>query len=94
MLLLLLRCLPNVVVGWQSSTQHWHKPLFPLDATDYAGFIAAAFGLILASGGGIGGGGMLVTHVLLFCPFEAARCDPEALSFGKRNLARCQLVSH
>lgn len=45
--------------------QFWHKPLFPLDATDYAGVVCAALGLILASGGGIGGGGMLVPLYVL-----------------------------
>jgi hypothetical protein len=46
-------------------TQFWHKPLFPMDATDYAGVFCAALGLILASGGGIGGGGMLVPLYVL-----------------------------
>jgi hypothetical protein len=42
-----------------------HKDLYPLDSTDYFGFLCATFGLILASGGGIGGGGMLVPIYVL-----------------------------
>lgn len=33
-------------------------PLFPLLAKEYFGFACAIFGLIIAAGGGIGGGGM------------------------------------
>ena len=33
-----------------------HAPLFPLKAEDFLGFFLAALGLILAAGGGIGGG--------------------------------------
>ena len=34
-----------------------HKPLFPLDSSDYWGFFFATIGLMIAAGGGVGGGG-------------------------------------
>lgn len=37
-----------------------HKPLLPINRWDIAGFVAAALGLVIAAGGGIGGGGILV----------------------------------
>eukprot|EP01062_Namystynia_karyoxenos_P023444 TRINITY_DN1905_c0_g1_i1.p1 TRINITY_DN1905_c0_g1~~TRINITY_DN1905_c0_g1_i1.p1 ORF type:complete len:576 (+),score=180.82 TRINITY_DN1905_c0_g1_i1:71-1729(+) len=44
-----------------------HKSIWPLDGTDIAGFLCAIIGLLLASGGGIGGGGILVpTYILVF----------------------------
>ena len=42
-----------------------HDSLFPLQPTDYAGYLFAMFGLILAAGGGIGGGGILVPIYIL-----------------------------
>jgi hypothetical protein len=57
-------------------TQFWHKPLFPMDATDYAGVLCAALGLILASGGGIGGGGMLVPLYVLVMGFSPKHAIP------------------
>ncbi len=37
-----------------------HKPLWPIDWTDILGIGLASFALLLAAGGGIGGGGILV----------------------------------
>lgn len=47
-----------------------HKPLFPLDATDFWGFFAAAIGLMIAASGGIGGGGVLVPIYILVMGFR------------------------
>ena len=51
--------------------------LFPLQPTDYIGFVAAVAGLMLAAGGGIGGGGILVPiYILLFeFPVKRTCCD-------------------
>lgn len=56
--------------------EHWHKDLFPFDWTDYAGFIFATMGLIIASGGGIGGGGMLVPIYILVMHFSPKHAIP------------------
>ena len=46
-----------------------HKPLLPLDASDYIGFFLAIVGLVIASGGGIGGGGILVPVYIIVMRF-------------------------
>jgi len=44
-----------------------HDYLFPLQLSDIIGFLCAALGLIVAAGGGIGGGGILVPiYILIF----------------------------
>mmetsp|Transcript_60 Transcript_60/g.118 ORF Transcript_60/g.118 Transcript_60/m.118 type:complete len:577 (-) Transcript_60:10-1740(-) len=44
-----------------------HDSLFPLQLSDIIGFLCAALGLIVAAGGGIGGGGILVPiYILIF----------------------------
>ena len=53
-----------------------HPPLLPLQPTDVLGFTLAAFGLILASGGGIGGGGMLVPIYILVMGFLPKHAIP------------------
>ena len=53
-----------------------HKPLFPLDWTDYLGFFCASLGLMLAAGGGIGGGGMLVPLYILVMGFSPKHAIP------------------
>ena len=53
-----------------------HKPLFPLSADDYRGFFFATLGLMLAAGGGIGGGGMLVPIYILVLGFSPKHSIP------------------
>jgi len=53
-----------------------HKELFPLDVTDYLGFFLGAVGLIIAAGGGIGGGGILVPLFILVMDFHPRRAIP------------------
>eukprot|EP00934_Nitzschia_sp_Nitz4_P008185 Nitzschia sp. Nitz4//scaffold102_size76354//36818//38526//NITZ4_005633-RA/size76354-snap-gene-0.126-mRNA-1//1//CDS//3329532252//8175//frame0 len=53
-----------------------HKPLFPLDATDQIGFFAAILGLMVAAGGGIGGGGILVPIYILIMEFTPKHAIP------------------
>lgn len=50
--------------------EHWHKPLFPLDSSDYLGFMLSSLGLMIAAGGGIGGGGILVPLYVLILGFS------------------------
>ena len=47
-----------------------HKTFLPTDFRDAAGFVAAALGLMIAAGGGIGGGGMLVPIYVLVLGFK------------------------
>lgn len=60
----------------QFSTPSDHTPLLPLQATDLLGFLLASLGLILASGGGIGGGGMLVPIYILVMGFLPKHAIP------------------
>ena len=53
-----------------------HAPLFPLQAEDFIGFFLAALGLILAAGGGIGGGGILVPIYILILGFMPKHAIP------------------
>eukprot|EP00522_Entomoneis_paludosa_P001993 CAMPEP_0172473606 /NCGR_PEP_ID=MMETSP1065-20121228/68941_1 /TAXON_ID=265537 /ORGANISM="Amphiprora paludosa, Strain CCMP125" /LENGTH=546 /DNA_ID=CAMNT_0013231781 /DNA_START=200 /DNA_END=1840 /DNA_ORIENTATION=+ len=52
--------------------------LFPLIWTDYLGFTFAVAGLILAAGGGIGGGGILVPCYILLLEFPVKHAIPLA----------------
>lgn len=47
-----------------------HKVLFPMDSSDWIGISCAVLGLMIAAGGGIGGGGMLVPIYVLVMGFE------------------------
>ena len=47
-----------------------HPPLFPLSTSDRVGFSLAICGLMLAAGGGIGGGGILVPIYILVMGFS------------------------
>lgn len=47
-----------------------HKPLVPLDQTDYWGIFAVTLGLLVAASGGIGGGGILVPLYILVFDFR------------------------
>jgi uncharacterized membrane protein YfcA len=53
-----------------------HKVLFPLDQQDYFGLALAVVGLIIAAGGGIGGGGILVPCYILALRFNAKYAIP------------------
>lgn len=46
-----------------------HPPLFPLSVADQMGFSLAIIGLMIAAGGGIGGGGILVPIYILVMGF-------------------------
>ncbi len=53
-----------------------HKSLMPLDARDYRGFFFAVIGLMIAAGGGIGGGGILVPIYILVMGFTPKHAIP------------------
>jgi hypothetical protein len=53
-----------------------HKPLFPLDTSDQIGFVFAVMGLMVAAGGGIGGGGILVPIYILVMGFSPKHAIP------------------
>eukprot|EP00585_Thalassiosira_rotula_P011373 CAMPEP_0196136056 /NCGR_PEP_ID=MMETSP0910-20130528/4493_1 /TAXON_ID=49265 /ORGANISM="Thalassiosira rotula, Strain GSO102" /LENGTH=111 /DNA_ID=CAMNT_0041396283 /DNA_START=107 /DNA_END=438 /DNA_ORIENTATION=+ len=52
--------------------------LFPFRTEDYVGFSVAILGLILAAGGGIGGGGILVPTYILLLDFPVKHAIPLA----------------
>jgi len=56
--------------------RHSHPPLFPLSLSDRYGLVCATAGLILAAGGGIGGGGMLVPIYILVMGFAPKQAIP------------------
>lgn len=53
-----------------------HAPLLPLTSTDYTGFLCATLGLMVAAGGGIGGGGILVPIYILVMGFSPKHAIP------------------
>jgi hypothetical protein len=53
-----------------------HDPLFPLTNRDYIGFFLAILGLMVAAGGGIGGGGILVPIYILVMGFSPKHAIP------------------
>lgn len=53
-----------------------HKPLLPFSSRDMVGFTLASLGLMLAAGGGIGGGGLLVPIYILIFKFPAKNAIP------------------
>jgi uncharacterized membrane protein YfcA len=55
---------------------HRHKPLWPLSSRDVAGFMLAMLGLLIAAGGGIGGGGILVPIYILVWNFTPKHAIP------------------
>mmetsp|Transcript_32985 Transcript_32985/g.60411 ORF Transcript_32985/g.60411 Transcript_32985/m.60411 type:complete len:491 (+) Transcript_32985:69-1541(+) len=54
----------------QGTTFSYHKGLLPLDGKDVLCFSLAVVGLIIAAGGGIGGGGILVPLYMLLLGFR------------------------
>jgi len=57
-------------------TSHAHKSLHPIDSTDVWGFLFSSLGLMLAAGGGIGGGGVLVPIYILVMGFSPKHAIP------------------
>ena len=53
-----------------------HAPLFPLTTSDYVGFACATVGLLIAAGGGVGGGGILVPIYILVMGFSPKHAIP------------------
>jgi len=53
-----------------------HKKLFPLSFSDKVGFSCAILGLMVAAGGGIGGGGILVPIYILVMGFTPKHAIP------------------
>lgn len=53
-----------------------HGPLFPLTNNDFIGFGCAVIGLMVAAGGGIGGGGILVPIYILVMGFTPKHAIP------------------
>ena len=56
--------------------QEDHKPLFPLNKSDWYGVFFTIVGLIVAAGGGIGGGGILVPIYILVMGFSPKHAIP------------------
>jgi uncharacterized membrane protein YfcA len=48
----------------------YHKELFPVDSNDIFTGVCAALGLLIAAGGGIGGGGILVPLIMILLNFR------------------------
>eukprot|EP00540_Astrosyne_radiata_P020084 CAMPEP_0116865202 /NCGR_PEP_ID=MMETSP0418-20121206/25266_1 /TAXON_ID=1158023 /ORGANISM="Astrosyne radiata, Strain 13vi08-1A" /LENGTH=574 /DNA_ID=CAMNT_0004500547 /DNA_START=44 /DNA_END=1769 /DNA_ORIENTATION=- len=65
-------------LSWHSRSlaDNDYEMLFPLSPRDVAGFTVACVGLILAAGGGIGGGGILVPTYILILGFDARYAIP------------------
>ena len=53
-----------------------HAALFPLTTSDYVGFACATVGLMIAAGGGVGGGGILVPIYILVFGFSPKHAIP------------------
>jgi hypothetical protein len=70
--------LERLLVHTPVEQHHVHKPvyneehpsLFPLTTADRLGFFLAVLGLMVAAGGGIGGGGILVPIYILVMGFS------------------------
>jgi hypothetical protein len=69
-----------------------HDALFPLTSRDYIGFFLAILGLMVAAGGGIGGGGILVPIYILVLGFSPKHAIPlsNVTVFGGA-MAKCVL---
>merc|ERR1712072_1430691 len=72
--------------------EYAHKQLTPLDTSDWVGFAVSILAILLAAGGGIGGGGMLVPIYILimhFLPKEAVPLSNATILGG--SVANCAL---
>jgi Sulfite exporter TauE/SafE len=67
---------PPAVVPGSKKHHEKHKDLFPLSKWDWAGICAAAIGLMIAAGGGVGGGGILVPVYVLLLRFHPKLAIP------------------
>lgn len=68
--------LRHLVEQQQLTRSRHHKKLLPLDSSDYLGFFFSAVGLMIAAGGGIGGGGVLVPIYILVMKFTPKYAIP------------------
>ena len=59
----------QIIVTYVMDPVTGHKELWPIDVSDVLGLSAAVLGLMIAAGGGIGGGGMLVPIFVLVMGF-------------------------
>lgn len=71
----------NIIDTRQLEDEHFtfeeeHEPLLPLTSSDYTGFVCATLGLMVAAGGGIGGGGILVPIYILVMGFSPKHAIP------------------
>lgn len=62
--------------GRRLRLQKDHKRLFPIDRSDICGLLSASLAVMIAAGGGIGGGGMLVPIYILVMGFTAKYAIP------------------
>ena len=72
---------PAYIPRWLQQAGHYvfdetHKPLWPLDRSDASGLVLAVLGLMIAAGGGIGGGGILVPLYILVMGFSPKHAIP------------------
>jgi uncharacterized membrane protein YfcA len=63
-------------VGEEHHHHHQHKPIFPLDQSDYVGTFLIIIGLMIAASGGIGGGGIIVPLLILVFGFSPKMAIP------------------
>jgi len=54
----------------QGNMFSYHKDFWPLDSMDWFTLVFSSIGLVLAAGGGIGGGGILVPLYMIFLKFR------------------------
>jgi len=66
----------NAVHRYLKTSHKHHKKLLPLDTSDKVGFFCATIGLMIAAGGGIGGGGVLVPIYILVMKFSPKHAIP------------------
>jgi len=72
----LTKSLSRILDEEQYTFEDEHAPLFPLTTSDYTGCFCATIGLMIAAGGGIGGGGILVPIYILVMGFSPKHAIP------------------